>query len=112
MSRQQDNPFDDILQPQPRHPRSTFQDDPFGDDDDNLFSSGGTGASGSGNQPGRGSMDQGAGGRHGYALDPFFDEYVVISGLLILGCANATVTTSMDILDPQPLIYRINHHPL
>jgi hypothetical protein len=30
MSRSQsNNPFEDILQPQPRHARPTFQDDPF-----------------------------------------------------------------------------------
>lgn len=79
MSRQQGNPFDDIIQPQPRHPRPTFQDDPFGDDDDDLFTAPATAASGSGHQQSHGSVDQGNGGRHGYALDPFFDESVARS---------------------------------
>lgn len=74
MSRSQsNNPFEDILQPQPRHARPTFQDDPFGDDDDDIVhENAGGGASGQSRQ----SADHG--GRHGYALDPFFDEYVKV----------------------------------
>lgn len=73
MSRQQDNPFDDILQPLPRHARPTFQDDPFGDDDDDDYMTG-AGAGGSGHAQPRQSSDDPQAGRHGYALDPFFDE--------------------------------------
>lgn len=71
MSRSQGNPFDDILQPQPRHARPTFQDDPFGDDHDDIMN-GSAGAGGSYQSESRRSNDQGE--RHGYALDPFFDE--------------------------------------
>jgi hypothetical protein len=80
MSRQT-NPFDDILQPQPRHAQQPkLQNDPFGDDDEPVLLTDsavygaavvGQGGSG-GTHAASGSHD--AGRQHGYALDPFFDE--------------------------------------
>nr|XP_019046460.1 phospholipid-transporting ATPase [Kwoniella bestiolae CBS 10118]OCF25390.1 phospholipid-transporting ATPase [Kwoniella bestiolae CBS 10118] len=74
MSRQQQNPFDDLLSDNPHpHPnQQTTQDDPFGDDEPNLFSpSGATPYS----QGSRASAGVGSGKpQQGYALDPFFDD--------------------------------------
>lgn len=74
MSRRQENPFNDILQPQPRHHRQPLQDDPFGDNDVDLMDDEQPGASQGHQYQGRISSDQPSGAKHGYALDPFFDE--------------------------------------
>lgn len=74
MSRRTDDPFDDILAPQPRHAQqATLNDDPFGDDSPGVFDDDArvtdyvhAQSSGSGAQP--------SSGRHGYTMDPFFDE--------------------------------------
>lgn len=63
-----DNPFDDILAPQPRHVTPTIADNPFIDDTPNLLD---VGASSSGHTRGQGSRDE---SKHGLSLDPFFDE--------------------------------------
>jgi hypothetical protein len=77
MSRQAD-PFDDILQPQPRHPQqSTVADNPFDQEgspnlfDDHNGAYGGHVGQSSGHAA---SSSRDAGRQHGYALDPFFDE--------------------------------------
>ncbi|WRT66492.1 uncharacterized protein IL334_003451 [Kwoniella shivajii] len=71
MSRQQQNPFDDLLSDNPSHSHQAVHDDPFGDDEPNLFSpSNGTPyGQGARNGPGGSSKPQ-----QGYALDPFFDD--------------------------------------
>ena len=82
---QQVNPFDDIVQPQPRSAiASAFQHDPFGDDDPpGPYETGGRvpfnhaeHGSAAGPSHGRHVPSTSIGGQHGYALDPFFDEYV------------------------------------
>jgi hypothetical protein len=73
MSGRQENPFDDILQPQPRHHQQPLQDDPFGDDDDDMMGTNQQGSS-QGQHQGHFSANQPSAARHGYALDPFFDE--------------------------------------
>ena len=57
------NPFDDMLDPPSSASQPKAQRDPFADEDD-IFDSHPQGQSGS------------KGGQHGYAMDPFFDEYV------------------------------------
>jgi hypothetical protein len=80
-----DDPFQDILQPQPRSAQhAAFQDDPFGDDDSpGLFaqSSNAYGGAVNGSYSGGEQVNgQSAGSsrdpgrQHGYTLDPFFDE--------------------------------------
>lgn len=81
------NPFDDILQPQPRPARGpAFQDDPFGDDDSPVLfeqngrninggSNGAYGGGGSSRGPNV-SSSRDVGHPQGYTLDPFFDESV------------------------------------
>lgn len=77
MSRQAD-PFDDILQPQPRHPQqSTVADNPFDQDGSpNLFDdhNGAYGGHAGQSSSHVASSSRDAGRQHGYALDPFFDE--------------------------------------
>ena len=84
MSRHE-NPFDDILQPQPRSAKGpAFQDDPFaGDDEPGVFEQihnayGGAVNSFGGGEDGANtqiaSSSRNAGIQQGYTLDPFFDE--------------------------------------
>lgn len=75
MSRQAD-PFDDILQPQPRHPQqSTVADNPFDQDaSPNLFDDHNGAYGGHASSGHTASSSRDAGRQHGYALDPFFDE--------------------------------------
>lgn len=79
MSRQ-DNPFDDIIQPQPRHAnRPSVADDPFGDDGVPAASYQGGPAAEAGSSAYAAQSSQGAQSsskQQGYALDPFFDESV------------------------------------
>ena len=58
------DPFDEILQPQPRSARH-FRQDPF--DDDDPFENAAQVENPAGGRPQ-------AQGQNGYALDPFFDE--------------------------------------
>ena len=82
-----ENPFDDILQPQPQTFRSpTFEDDLFGDDEFSAVSGQSSHSYGRGTNVSNGnalpvhgqlassSKDQGQ--FNGVSLDPFFDESV------------------------------------
>lgn len=65
------DPFGDIVQPQPRSARQpVFQQDPFDDDDDPFNNAAQVGPSSDAHS----QVTQGR--QHGYALDPFFDEQV------------------------------------
>ncbi|WVF71294.1 hypothetical protein IAT40_006097 [Kwoniella sp. CBS 6097] len=83
MSRHQaQNPFDDLLgSDSPQQTHTTNQDDPFGDDEPNLFSPATATpySQGGRNVPGSSGSAAGGPGQHrgpqqGYALDPFFDD--------------------------------------
>ncbi|BEI85482.1 hypothetical protein CcaverHIS002_0508830 [Cutaneotrichosporon cavernicola] len=69
------NPFDDILAPQPQKAANPLASDPFDDDNvpDLLGGSSNRGHSGAGQNASGTSRDD---GKSGYAMDPFFDERV------------------------------------
>lgn len=66
------NPFDDILAPQPQKVANPLTSDPFGDDEPSLLDTGSP--TPKGGQAAGTSRDE---AKHGYALDPFFDEQVL-----------------------------------
>jgi hypothetical protein len=68
------NPFDDILAPQPQKAANPLGHDPFGDDNEPDLLGGSSRDHSRGGQNASGtSRDD---GKSGYALDPFFDEQV------------------------------------